>query len=66
MGYGKSSDYEKKRVGKMQKRKLGISNFAVSALGPGCMGMSSAYGPAADKQGMISSIRKAVKGLNQK
>lgn len=30
----------------MQKRKLGNSNLEVSALGLGCMGMSSAYGPA--------------------
>ncbi|MGD0005720.1 MAG: aldo/keto reductase, partial [Anaerolineaceae bacterium] len=44
----------------MQKRKLGNSNLEVSALGLGCMGMSSAYGPAADKQEMISLIRAAV------
>jgi aryl-alcohol dehydrogenase-like predicted oxidoreductase len=44
----------------MQKRKLGNSNLQVSALGLGCMGMSSAYGPAADKQEMIQLIRKAV------
>jgi aryl-alcohol dehydrogenase-like predicted oxidoreductase len=44
----------------MQKRKLGNSNLEVSALGLGCMGMSSAYGPAADKQEMISLIRTAV------
>ena len=42
----------------MQKRKLG--NLEVSALGLGCMGMSSGYGPAADKQEMISLIRTAV------
>jgi aryl-alcohol dehydrogenase-like predicted oxidoreductase len=42
----------------MQKRKLG--NLEVSALGLGCMGMSSGYGPAADKQEMISLIRGAV------
>jgi aryl-alcohol dehydrogenase-like predicted oxidoreductase len=41
----------------MQKRKLG--NLEVSALGLGCMGMSSGYGPAADKQEMISLIRAA-------
>src|SRR5678810_1314772 len=42
----------------MQKRKLG--NLEVSALGLGCMGMSSGYGPPADKQEMISLIRTAV------
>jgi aryl-alcohol dehydrogenase-like predicted oxidoreductase len=44
----------------MQKRKLGKSNLEVSALGLGCMGMSFGYGPAADKQEMISVIRSAV------
>src|SRR5512136_1929319 len=44
----------------MQKRKLGSSNLEVSALGLGCMGMSFGYGPAKDKQEMISLIRTAV------
>jgi aryl-alcohol dehydrogenase-like predicted oxidoreductase len=44
----------------MQKPKPGKSNLEVSALGLGCMGMSIAYGPAADKQEMIALIRKAV------
>ena len=44
----------------MQKRRLGNSNLEVSALGLGCMGMSFSYGPAADKQEMISLIRSAV------
>jgi aryl-alcohol dehydrogenase-like predicted oxidoreductase len=44
----------------MKKRKLGRSNLEVSALGLGCMGMSFGYGPAADKQAMISLIRTAV------
>ena len=44
----------------MKKRKLGKSNLEVSALGLGCMGMSFGYGPAADKQEMISLIRAAV------
>jgi aryl-alcohol dehydrogenase-like predicted oxidoreductase len=44
----------------MQKRRLGNSNLEVSALGLGCMGMSFGYGPAADKQEMISLIRRAV------
>jgi aryl-alcohol dehydrogenase-like predicted oxidoreductase len=44
----------------MQKRKLGKSNLEVSAIGLGCMGMSFAYGPAGDKEEMISVIRAAV------
>ena len=44
----------------MQKRKLGNSNLEVSAIGLGCMGMSFGYGPAGDKQEMISLIRTAV------
>jgi aryl-alcohol dehydrogenase-like predicted oxidoreductase len=44
----------------MQKRKLGKSGLEVSALGLGCMGMSFGYGPAADKQEMISLLRAAV------
>ena len=44
----------------MQKRKLGNSGLEVSALGLGCMGMSSSYGPPADKQEMISLLRSAV------
>jgi aryl-alcohol dehydrogenase-like predicted oxidoreductase len=44
----------------MQKRKLGKSKLEVSAIGLGCMGMSFGYGPAGDKQEMISLIRAAV------
>ena len=44
----------------MNKRKLGKSNLEVSALGLGCMGMSSGYGPAGEKQAMIAVIRSAV------
>ena len=44
----------------MQKRKLGKSGLEVSALGLGCMGMSIAYGPPADKKEMIVLICKAV------
>ena len=44
----------------MQKRKLGKSNLEVSAIGLGCMGMSFGYGPAGDKQEMISLVRSAV------
>src|SRR5437773_5155309 len=44
----------------MKKRTLGNSNLEGSAVGLGCMGMSFGYGPAADKQEMISLIRSAV------
>src|SRR5258708_5416914 len=44
----------------MKKRKLGQSNVEASALGLGCMGMSSGYGPAGEKQAMIAVIRSAV------
>jgi aryl-alcohol dehydrogenase-like predicted oxidoreductase len=44
----------------MQKRKLGKSNLEVSAIGLGCMGMNFSYGPAKDKQEMISLLRAAV------
>jgi aryl-alcohol dehydrogenase-like predicted oxidoreductase len=44
----------------MQKRTLGDSGLEVSAIGLGCMGMSFGYGPAADKQEMISLVRSAV------
>ena len=42
----------------MQKRKLG--SLEVSAIGLGCMGMSSTYGPPGDKKEMIALIRSAV------
>jgi aryl-alcohol dehydrogenase-like predicted oxidoreductase len=42
----------------MQKRTLG-KNLEVSALGLGCMSMTSAYGPAADKGEMIKMLRAA-------
>ena len=44
----------------MQKRKLGNSGLEVSALGLGCMGMSSGFGPPSDRAEMIGVIRKAV------
>ena len=44
----------------MQKRRLGNSNLEVSAIGLGCMGMSFGFGPAGDKQEMISLIRTAL------
>lgn len=44
----------------MKIRKLGKSNLEVSAIGLGCMGMTFGYGPAKDKQEMISLLRTAV------
>jgi aryl-alcohol dehydrogenase-like predicted oxidoreductase len=44
----------------MQKRKLGKSNLEVSAIGLGCMGLSSGFGPPVDKPEGISLIRAAV------
>jgi aryl-alcohol dehydrogenase-like predicted oxidoreductase len=42
----------------MRKRTLGV-DLEVSALGLGCMSMTSAYGPAADKGEMIKLLRSA-------
>jgi aryl-alcohol dehydrogenase-like predicted oxidoreductase len=44
----------------MQKRTLGTSGLEVSALGFGCMGISSGYGPAASRQDGVAIIRAAV------
>ncbi|WP_027358516.1 aldo/keto reductase [Desulforegula conservatrix] len=44
----------------MQKRILGNSGLEVSAIGLGCMGMSFGYGPASDKNEMISLIHGAI------
>ena len=44
----------------MQIRTLGRSGLEVSALGYGAMGLSSAYGPAADRQDAIRIVRAAV------
>jgi aryl-alcohol dehydrogenase-like predicted oxidoreductase len=43
----------------MQKRTLGRNQLEVSAIGLGCMSMTSGYGPAADKGEMIQLIRAA-------
>ena len=43
----------------MHRRKLGASGLEVSAIGLGCMGMSSAYGPPAETAEMIKLIRAA-------
>ena len=44
----------------MQTRTLGNSGLQVSAIGLGCMGMTSAYGPAGNRQDMIALMRTAV------
>jgi len=44
----------------MQTRTLGTSNLTVSAIGYGCMGLESVYGPGADRQEGIAIIRAAV------
>ena len=44
----------------MDKRTLGQSGLEVSAIGFGCMGLSSGLGPAADRQDGIAVIRAAV------
>ena len=44
----------------MQTRKLGKNGLEVSAIGLGCMGLSSGYGPATDKPAAIALIRAAV------
>ncbi len=44
----------------MQKRKLGMGNLEVSAIGLGCMGMSWSYGPPKDKQEMVALLHAAV------
>ena len=44
----------------MQTRMLGYSNLEVSAIGLGCMGISSGLGPAVDRQQGIAVIQAAV------
>jgi len=44
----------------MLKRKLGRSNLEVSAIGLGCMGMSSSYGLPKDRQEMAALLHAAV------
>jgi aryl-alcohol dehydrogenase-like predicted oxidoreductase len=44
----------------MRKRTLGTRNLEVSAIGLGCMGISSGLGPAVDRQQGIAVIRAAV------
>ena len=44
----------------MQKRTLGNSGLEVSAIGLGCMGMSSGYTPLPDRNEMIKLLHQAV------
>ena len=44
----------------MRSRTLGTSGLEVSAIGFGCMGMSSGYGPPGDRHEMIALVRGAV------
>jgi aryl-alcohol dehydrogenase-like predicted oxidoreductase len=49
----------------MKNRMLGNGGLEVSAIGFGCMGMTSSYGTPPDKQEMISLVRTAVeRGVN--
>ena len=43
----------------MDKRRLGNGGLEVSALGLGCMSMTSLYGPAVDKGEMIKSMLRS-------
>jgi aryl-alcohol dehydrogenase-like predicted oxidoreductase len=45
---------------RMQQRKLGDTGLEVSALGLGCMGLTSVYGPATEHEQAIDLIRTAV------
>lgn len=44
----------------VKMRKLGRSGLTVSALGLGCMGMSTAYGEPPERDAMIALLRQAV------
>lgn len=44
----------------MKTRTLGNNNLEVSAIGLGCMGLNFSYGPAPDKNEMITLYRKAI------
>lgn len=44
----------------METRPLGTTGLQVSALGFGCMGLSSGYGPATDRQQAVTLLRAAV------
>ncbi len=44
----------------MQQRKLGKSGLEVSAIGFGCMGLTSSYGKPGERREMIAVLRRAV------
>jgi aryl-alcohol dehydrogenase-like predicted oxidoreductase len=44
----------------MRKRRLGTGGPEVSAVGLGCMGTTSSYGPTPDREQMIALLRQAV------
>src|SRR5712672_3683939 len=50
--------------GNMEYRKLGKEGLQVSALGLGCMGMSTAYGPADEKESLQVLRRYVERGGN--
>lgn len=59
-GYRQDQQNIKKEANqKMKTRRLG-KDLEVSAIGLGCMGMSHAYGPAADKKEMTELLSEAV------
>ena len=59
-GYRQDQQNIKKEANqKMKTRRLG-KDLEVSAIGLGCMGMSHAYGPAADKKEMTELLFEAV------
>jgi aryl-alcohol dehydrogenase-like predicted oxidoreductase len=43
----------------MKKRTLGNSGLHVSAIGYGCMGLTGAYGAAADRQDAIALVPRS-------
>jgi len=53
------ANFSVSKVTFMKYRKLGNSGLEVSAIGLGCMGLSFAYGPAADKQDAIRLLQAA-------
>jgi aryl-alcohol dehydrogenase-like predicted oxidoreductase len=61
-GFSGDADLERMKSWKneMLKRRLGKSGLEVSALGLGCMGMSSGFGPPPVRREAISLIRSAV------